>query len=290
MNAARKSLILFVVLILSTLACGLENIQAVETPDLEATITAQAALIQQTGQAAADSSQQIIVVVTATPEVGGSSTEQVQPAAVQPPATGDVTVSVTTATNCRLGPGQNFNIVYAMPIGQVAKVVAKNSYSGYWIIEIPGQTGQTCWLWGQYAVINGDPSTLNEVVTPTSPAPTITNTPIPSNTPLPTATNTTAPAGPPNAPQIVTSNVVCGDAGSGNRNYTVTITWSDNSNNETEFWVKTQPSGGAYGKLANSTTHTFTEILPSGTVLTVSVTAKNDSGSSAASSDTFICP
>jgi len=172
----------------------------------------------------------------------------------------------------------------------VAKVFAKNSYTGYWIIEIPGQAGQTCWLWGQYATISGDTAALKDVVTPTSPPPTMTNTPMPTNTSLPTATNTTAPAGPPNAPQIVTSNVVCGDAGSGNRNYTVTISWSDNSNNETEFWINTQPTGGAYGKLPDSTTHTFNEVLPANTVLTVSVSAKNASGSSAASSDTFICP
>ncbi|HNE05295.1 MAG TPA: hypothetical protein PLT08_12295, partial [Anaerolineales bacterium] len=62
MNAARKSLILLVVLILSTLACGLENIQVVEAPNLEATITAQAALLQQGGQPAQDPAQQVIVV------------------------------------------------------------------------------------------------------------------------------------------------------------------------------------------------------------------------------------
>jgi hypothetical protein len=292
MNATKKSLILFAVLILSTLACGLENIQVVESPDLEATITAQALILEQGGQPPVENpvQEQVVVVVTATPEAGAASTEQVQPAQVLPPATGAVTVTVTTATNCRSGPGQNFKIIYGMPIGQVAKVVAKNSYSGYWVIEIPGQAGQTCWLWGQYAVINGDTSTLKEVVTPTSPAPTITNTPKPTNTLAPTATNTTAPALAPNAPQILTSNVVCTDAGGGNRSYAVQISWADNSNNETAFWINASPSGSFYGVSANVTSTTFTEVLPAGTTLTINLTAQNGTGSSAASSAAFVCP
>jgi hypothetical protein len=44
-----KSVLILVVMLLSTLACGLENIQVVESPNLEATITAQAALLQQGG-------------------------------------------------------------------------------------------------------------------------------------------------------------------------------------------------------------------------------------------------
>ncbi|MBK8781997.1 MAG: hypothetical protein IPO22_09375 [Anaerolineales bacterium] len=80
-----------------------------------------------------------------------------------------------------------------MPVGQVAKVIAKNSYTGYWIIEIPGQNGKTCWLWGQYATVTGDTNSLNNVVTPTSAAtlkPTTTVTPTASAT----ATTSSGPA------------------------------------------------------------------------------------------------
>jgi uncharacterized protein YgiM (DUF1202 family) len=200
-----------------------------------------------------------------------------------------VTVTVTTATNCRTGPGQNFKIIYGMPVGQVAKVIAKNSYSGYWIIEIPGQAGQNCWLWGQYAVINGDTAALKEVVTPTSPAPTITNTPKPTNTVQPTATSTTAAAVAPNAPQILTSFVTCSDAGGGNRNYVIELNWADNSNNETMFVITTS-SNRLDSKGPNATSHTFTEVLPAGTNLTVSLIAQNGTGSSAPVSTSLSCP
>ncbi len=254
MNIMKRLFFFISILILSTLACGLENIQVVESPNLEATITAQAALLQQGGQPAAgqDPAQQVVIVVTATPEVGVATTEQVQPAAVLPPATGDVTVTVTTATNCRLGPGQNFNIVYGMPIGQVAKVVAKNSYSNYWIIEVPGKPGQTCWLWGQYAVINGDTSLLNEVVTPTSPAPTKTNTPKPTAT----ATATTGPVF-PSAPSGLTASISC-VAGPGVTQTTVNgnISWTDTSTNELVF-VSSVNGVSSKTLAANSTSDSF---------------------------------
>lgn len=258
MKKRSRSIIHFAILILFTLACGLENIQVVESPDLEATITAQALILEQGGQPPVENpvQEQVVVVVTATLEAGAASTEQVQPAQVLPPATGAVTVTVTTATNCRSGPGQNFKIIYGMPVGQVAKVVAKNSYSGYWIIEIPGQAGQTCWLWGQYAVINGDTSTLKEVVTPTSPAPTKTNTPLPTAT----ATATSAPVY-PNAPSGLTASISCA-AGPGATQTTVSgnMSWTDNSTNELVFVTSVS---GVPSKIlaANSTSDSFNVAL-----------------------------
>ncbi|MBE7432744.1 MAG: hypothetical protein HS100_02405 [Anaerolineales bacterium] len=259
MKPRSRSILHITILILFTLACGLENIQVVESPNLEATITAQALILQQNGQPPAPVQEQVIVVVTATGEGGAAappSNEQVNPAQVLPPASGAVTVTVTTATNCRLGPGQNFKIVYGMPVGQVAKVVAKNSYSGYWIIEIPGQAGQTCWLWGQYAVINGDTSTLKEVVTPTSPAPTITNTPKPTLTP----TATTGPAFPA-APSGLTASISCA-AGPGPTQWTVNgnMSWADNSNNELVF-VASVDGVSSKTLAANSTSDSFSVVM-----------------------------
>lgn len=258
MKTKTRSILHFAVLILFTLACGLENIQYVESPDLEATITAQAALLQPGAQPQNPVQEQVVIVVTATPEAGdaGQLEGPVEPAPVLPPATGAVTVTVTTATNCRTGPGQSFNIVYGMPVGQVAKVVAKNSYSGYWIIEIPGQTGQTCWLWGQYAVINGDTSTLKEVVTPTSPAPTKTNTPKPTLTP----TATSAPAF-PNPPSGLTASISC-VAGPGTSQTTVSgnMSWTDNATNELVY-VASIDGVSSKTLAANSTSDSFNIVM-----------------------------
>ncbi len=176
----------FIILILAFLlsACNLqlEGGSQAEGDALLLTITAQAQLLEQGGLTFTPiaAQNQAIVYITATADGSASATpEAVVPAAVLPPATGAVTVTVSTATNCRSGPGQSFANLYGMPVGQVAKVVAKNTYSGYWIIEIPGQNGKTCWLWGQYATVTGDTASLNNVVTPTSAAtktPTATST------------------------------------------------------------------------------------------------------------------
>jgi hypothetical protein len=186
-----------------------------------------------------------------------------------------------------------------MPVGQVAKVVAKNSYSGYWIIEIPGQNGQTCWLWGQYATINGDTASLKDVVTPTSVAtkkPTATNTAIASATATATSTATTASVlTKPNAPVITSSSVVCTDQNDGTYKYEVTLQWTDNSNNETAFEIALNPivNGGqtaAYGLPQDTTFFVHQAILPTGTAFTSSVFAQNNAGNSSSSSATVVCP
>lgn len=142
------------------------------------TITAQAQILEQAGFTETIVPIQQTILITATPDAAGAppTEEVVVPAAVLPPATGAVTVTVSVATNCRSGPGQSFASLYGMPVGQVAKVIAKNTTTGYWIIEIPGQNGKTCWLWGQYATVTGDTATLTNVATPTSAPRTATPT------------------------------------------------------------------------------------------------------------------
>jgi hypothetical protein len=179
MKRLNRVFIASVILSLVLQACNLQLVESGESDGIFLTITANAAIIEAAGQPGTEEPLPLEGNV-APPE------EVVIPAQVLPPAVGDVTVTVSVATNCRLGPGQNFANVYGMPVGQVAKVVAKNSYSGYWIIEIPGQNGQTCWLWGKYATISGDTAGLKDVVTPTSAATA-------TKTPTATATFTSAP-------------------------------------------------------------------------------------------------
>lgn len=304
MSKRKQAYFLFLIVAFLLSACNLQFVESTQDPDaanLELTVIAQQILIDQAAQ------QGIVVEITATPELGNAESalpteEVVIPAAVLPPAVGDVTVTVSVATNCRQGPGTAFASVYGMPVGQVAKVVAKNSYSGYWIIEIPGQNGQTCWLWGQYATINGDTASLKDVVTPTSVAtkkPTATNTAIASatstTTPTATPTNTVQVVTKPNAPVITSSSVVCTNLNDGTYKYEVTLQWTDNSNNETGFEIALNPAANngqtaAYGLGPDVTGFIHTAIFPSGTQFTSSVFAQNSAGNSSSSSATVVCP
>ncbi|MFN8384640.1 MAG: SH3 domain-containing protein [Anaerolineales bacterium] len=84
---------------------------------------------------------------------------------VTPTASG-VTVTVSTATNCRTGPDTVYPILMVVQPGSTMTVVGKYS-SNYWIVNMP--TGGTCWLWGQYSTVVGNTSILPEIVPPPAP-------------------------------------------------------------------------------------------------------------------------
>lgn len=161
---------LFIVL----LACTLPSALPTPTPvvDIDATITSlaftQAAL--QTPSAA----QQPMLQPSAT----------LLPTLVStlPPAIPLVSVSIDT--NCRSGPGSNFDYLGALLVGEKAEVVGKytSTNPAYWIIK---RGALTCWLWGQYATVQGDTNTLPEIASPPSPTP--------SPSPTATITQTASP-------------------------------------------------------------------------------------------------
>jgi len=86
------------------------------------------------------------------------------------------TVSVSLNTNCRKGPGQAYEIIGELREGETAEVVGRHPESTYWVIIEP-RFGRQCWLWGEYADVTGDVSSL-KVFTP-PPLPTATPTPTP---------------------------------------------------------------------------------------------------------------
>lgn len=267
MKTRSRSIVPLAVLILFTLACGMENIQVVQPPDLVATVTAQALLLEQGGQPPAqDPGQQVVIVVTATPEAVAAtpaSTGEVQPVAA------GVTVTVSQNTNCREGPGDKFNDLGSLGPGQTAEVVGKDTRDNYWIIKLPGNPEVTCWLWGQYAAVNGDVSLLPDVPTPT-----------PSG----------SSAGAPQAPTLVDAQVKCTKQGGGNFQYKIFLKWADNSSNENKFVIYSS-NGNVFTTPPNKTSFSFEAILPSGTNFSVALTAANEKGESQQiGTGTFQCP
>jgi len=96
-------------------------------------------------------------------------------------------VSVSVATNCRVGPGTAYARVGALLVGEVAEVVGRSADGrNYWIIRNPDRPGELCWLWGEHATLTGIAGGL-PVFTP-PPTPTPTRTPTPSLTPTRTLT------------------------------------------------------------------------------------------------------
>ncbi len=271
-------------------ACNLPSVAVVpqggeEDASILQTITAQALILEQAGWTATPMAvqNQVVVVVTATADGAASATPE---AALPPPAnaappSGAPTVTVSTATNCRTGPGQAYPSIFGLPVGQIAEVVGKNTSTNYWIIKIPNGAG-TCWLWGQYATVTGDTSALPTVAIPPTPTPTITNTPKVTVTPTPTTA--LAPAAPSNASAVllscVTNNFI--------QTFTATFTWTDNSNNETGFNIYANANfadGSSVDQLLtsvgpNTTSYTVTATALSKIPSVIKVEAFNNTGSS----------
>jgi hypothetical protein len=101
-----------------------------------------------------------VIPSTATPEPTFTLTATPLPPLIQ----------VSENTNCRSGPDPNFAFLGVLSVGQEAEVVARADESDYWYIVNPDNQDEFCWLWGEYATVEGDASSL-PVLTP-EPTPT----------------------------------------------------------------------------------------------------------------------
>lgn len=81
-------------------------------------------------------------------------------------------ISVSVATNCRVGPGKVYDRVGALLVGEVAEVVGHDLAGNYWYIRNPDSSTGFCWVWGEYATLSGNTSTLPIFTPPPSPTPT----------------------------------------------------------------------------------------------------------------------
>lgn len=77
-----------------------------------------------------------------------------------PTATPTLVVGQITAvrdTNCRQGPGANFEVISGLRSGRTAAVYGKDSSGEWWFISRPsGKVNDYCWVWGETTEIQGD--------------------------------------------------------------------------------------------------------------------------------------
>jgi len=88
-----------------------------------------------------------------------------------PPMPSVPMVSVSVNTNCRTGPGSDYEIVGGLLVGEQAQIVMRSSIPDFVLIDLPDGSGQTCWLWMQYGTQTGDTSGLPEATPPPTPTP-----------------------------------------------------------------------------------------------------------------------
>ena len=260
----RKTILLFSgTLILSMLACnlGVKAPTALSPREAAATIVAQTLQIQglptSTGQV-------LNSPVPVTPTVGTpmlTTTPTTTPTIT--PTYSVPILTINANTNCRTGPGQNYDIVFTFLPGAKAEIVGQDPQDNYWVVKLPDGSG-TCWVWGQYATTAG-----SYWVVPTLTAPS------------------TATPAPPEAPTFKSWNYGCTWNGI-NNNLNMDLSWTDHSNNETGFHVIRNDQVIA-DLPANSTSYTDVYAVDTGISVTYRVEAYNPSGSSSTKTISEAC-
>jgi uncharacterized protein YraI len=105
---------------------------------------------------------------TATVPAPGALTPQASPTTAG--ASGQPSVSVSVDTNCRQGPGIAYGVVSQLRVGASTSVHGRDASSNWYYVASPGGSG-FCWLWAQYASLNGSATGIPVVEAPTSPTP-----------------------------------------------------------------------------------------------------------------------
>ena len=161
------------VLLVASLACG---VPAVSTPDpnLIGTVIAQtvAAALTQTAQPLIPITGLGTPTATFTPELPTfTPTATLSPTPIFTTTPLVPMLGVSVATNCRVGPGKAYDRVGALPVGEFAEVVGRDSTGAYWYIRNPSSSSGFCWLWGGYATLAGNYFALPVFTPPPTPTP-----------------------------------------------------------------------------------------------------------------------
>ena len=161
------------VLLIVSLACVLPA--PVPTQDINAMGTAimqtMMAAVTQTAQGAVPigSVESPTATLTPLPTLSPTATLSPTPLFTATPIVPQISVSV--ATNCRVGPGRVYDRVGALLVGQVSEVVGRDGTGAYWYIRNPNQSNGFCWLWGEFATVTGNVTVLPVYTPPPTPTP-----------------------------------------------------------------------------------------------------------------------
>lgn len=116
---------------------------------------------------------------------------------------------VLEQTNCRSGPGPDYEILHTYLQWKELEIVGAYPQENYWLVKSPESPSGQCWLWGEYVEVSGSVWVVSSV------------------TPPPTATKA-----PPAAPSIQEWTFSCNVG-----QVTVSIRWTDRASDESGYRV-----------------------------------------------------
>jgi Bacterial SH3 domain len=243
MRVIRIQMAILAILGLATLGCNI-GIKAplVINPDNAAAAT----IVSLTLQAATQSAASSPAVPFASPLAAT-------------PISAKAILTVNNPTNCRSGPGQNFQLITAFPASTTVAILGKDTADDYWLVMLPNGI-DTCWASGQYTTASGSFANLPEI-TPTASA------------------GNGVPARPGSL--FYTWQGPCS-------NLTTSLSWADAANNETGYHVFRNNVQIA-DLPANSTNYVDVTNIGIGSTISYGVEAYNQAGVSARRNISFAC-
>jgi|RhiMetdeSRZDD1v2_1073273.scaffolds.fasta_scaffold106286_2 hypothetical protein len=212
-------------LILAMLACNMPFEQVPPPNDIQtaAALTLQARLTPSPTSTASTAA----ITATASPRATRTVTGVGSPTTSVTPTFSVPMLTVLEPTNCRTGPGEEYEIVFTYLDGKELEIVGRYDPGNFWLVKSNESPNGTCWLWGQYVEVTGSYWAVASV------------------TPPPTATSA-----PPRQPGIIEWNFSCGGG-----ILTFTVIWADNASDEAGYRIFR--NGETIVELpANSTTYT----------------------------------
>jgi hypothetical protein len=212
-------------LLLAMLACNMPFEQFAPPSDVQtaAALTLQAILTPSFTSIASTP----VISATASPRATRTVTSLVSPTTSITPTYSVPMLTVQESTNCRSGPGEEYQVIFIYLAGKQLEIVGRYDPGNFWLVKSNESPNGTCWLWGQYVEVTGSYWAVSSV------------------TPPPTTTSA-----PPLAPIIEEWNFFCEG---GILNFTVT--WRDVATDETSYRIF-RNGEGLVELPANSTTYT----------------------------------
>lgn len=206
MTHIHRSMIAAVSLILATVSCNspLANPTQETAPEIQ-TAAAQTLQVMLTPSISATTQQSLIA---STANTSAATATQIG-AVTQTPTYSVPMLMVREQTNCRAGPGQDYEILFTYLAGKELEIVGRYDPDNYWLVKSVESPTGTCWLWGEFTEVTGSYWVVSSVTPP--------------------ATVTSAP---PQAPSILEWNFSCAGG-----TMTFIVSWLDKANDETGYRV-----------------------------------------------------
>jgi len=244
------------ILIASILACNLpgsgEQVPPPSDMQTAAALTVEALLAP---------SVTVTVRQETTTPLSGTSTPTVGPTGTITPTYSVPMLKVLEQTNCRTGPGQDYEVLYTYLAWKELEIVGNYPQENYWLVKSDQSPTGTCWLWGGYVEVSGSYWVVSSV------------------TPPPTAT-----IPPPQAP-VAKWEYFCSYA---TDKIDVSLKWTDVATNETGYRIIR--NGQVVAELpAGSTSYVETITLVAGEKTIYEIEAFNSTGAKRSSPISFEC-